>query len=229
MARSEMEKKKSVRQQPRKKNILFGLIPSQIKIDVISVLLFKPDDDFSYQEIVDRLGVKKRGNIAWALASLEEHGYVIKTVVGKRKRYRINTANPIYPELKSIWMKTVGLFARVKERLRPLEGTIDFAFIYGSFAEGTERAESDVDVMIVGAIRGRAVAKALSGLGRELGREIHYSVFPAAEVEERLAKGDPFWTRLTEGEKVLLIGDPDDWASGRWSLPRTSNSRMIAP
>jgi predicted nucleotidyltransferase len=212
MPRSEVKKKKSAHGNGRKKNILLGLISSRIKIDVISVLLFNPDDELSYQDIVDRVGLKKRGNIAWALDRLEEYGYVIRTVSGKKKRYRINTENPIYPELKSIWMKTVGLFARLEERLQPLEEGIEFAFVYGSFADGTERADSDVDLMIIGTVRGRDVARALSGLDEELGREVHYSVFPAAEAGDRLAKGDHFWTRLVEGEKVFLIGDRGEFS-----------------
>lgn len=218
MARSQTRERESARKKPRKKTILFGLISSQIKIDVLSVLLFNPDDEFSYQDIVDRVGLKKRGNVAWGLDRLEEHGYVIKTVSGKKKRYRINTDNPIYPELKSIWMKTVGLFAQLKERLQPLTEAIDFAFICGSFANGTERADSDVDLMIVGTVRGRDVAKALSGLNQELGRQINYSVFPRAEVGERLAGGDHFWSRLVEGEKVLLIGDPGELGRMRASV-----------
>jgi predicted nucleotidyltransferase/DNA-binding HxlR family transcriptional regulator len=207
---------------------LTGLITSKTRIRVLSVLFEKPDHNFYYREIVDRIGDRHRGTIAREITHLTKHGYIKRIVEGKRKLYRINTANPIYPELKSIWMKTVGVFARLKERLHLLEETIEFAFVYGSVAEDTERADSDVDLMIIGTVRGRDVAKALSGLDQELGREINYSVFPAAEVEERLKRGDHFWSRLAEGEKVLLIGDPDDWASGRWSLPRSSNSRMIA-
>jgi predicted nucleotidyltransferase len=195
-----------------KRNLLFGLIPSKLKINILGILFSNPGKEYYYQEIVDQIGKQQRGSVVWALKRLEEYGYIVKTVSGKRKFYKINVNNPIYLELRSIWMKTVGIFARLEEHLEPLRGKIDFAFVYGSFAAGAEQAESDIDLMIVGRVKGAEVSKALSDLSVDLGREINYSVFSVEEVLERLKKGDHFWTRLSGEEKVFLIGDPNEFA-----------------
>jgi len=202
---------KTSRSEKKKQNILPGLIPSQIKIRILDVLFSNPGREFYYREFVDKIGTKQRGTIARELNNLEKSEYIQRRVSGNRKYYRINKDNPIYPELKSIWMKTVGIFAQLEERLSSLQQTIDFAFVYGSFASGSEQAGSDIDLMIIGKVKSTEVSKHLTDMGVNLGREINYSVFPIGEVIERLKRSDHFWTRLFEDEKVFLIGDPNEF------------------
>ena len=158
----------------RKRNILTGLISSRIRTEILSIFFSEPDRDFYYREIVSRIGETQRGSIAREIKRLEEAGYLSSRVSGKRKHYRINTGNPIYVELKSIWAKTVGLFAQLEEQLAPLAKRIQFAFVYGSFASGTETAESDVDLMIIGTVTGMDVSKVLSGFAM---RKIKQNLF----------------------------------------------------
>lgn len=191
--------------------ILSGLITSRLRIDILNILLSQPEKEFYYREIVDRIGDQLRGSIARELKRLEEFGFIRKLISGKRKFYRVNDRNPIYPELRSIWMKTVGVFGQLKERLDPLKESIHYAFVYGSFATASEGAESDVDLMVIGDVGGREVSRAISDLGISLGREINYAVFSLHEVRERLKRGDHFWTRIYEEEKYFLIGDRDDF------------------
>jgi predicted nucleotidyltransferase/DNA-binding HxlR family transcriptional regulator len=204
-----MKKNKSQR---RKENRLSGLITSRTKVDILNLLFSNPGKEFYYREIIDGIGTVQRGAIARELGKLEIAGYVRRRASGNRKYYSINTDNPIYPELKSIWMKTVGIYGKLREGLEPLAGSIEFAFVYGSFASGTEGAESDIDLMIIGKVKSRDVSKQISGLSIDLGREINYSVFPVREVIERLKKGDHFWSRLYVEDTAFLMGDPKEFA-----------------
>jgi len=195
----------------KKQNILSGLITSRIRIDILNILFSHPGREFYYREIVDIIGVHQRGSIARELKRLEEFGFVRKLISGKRKYYIVNDQNPICPELRSIWMKTVGLLGQLKERLDPLNEKIDYAFVYGSFATATEGPESDIDLMIIGQVLGREISKAISDMGISLGREINYSVFSLKKVKERVNQGDHFWTRIYDERKFFLIGDPDEF------------------
>jgi predicted nucleotidyltransferase len=190
---------------------LSGIIPSQLRIDVLNVFFSDTERKFYYREIVDKIGVHQRGSIARELKRLEKFGYIKKIIDGKRIFYRINVENPIYSELRSIWMKTVGIFNQLQNCLEPLKDKIDFAFVYGSFATGSEGAESDVDLMIIGRVKGREVSRQISEMSANLGREINYSVFSLEEVKERLDQGDHFWTRISSEKKVFLIGDQDEF------------------
>ncbi|PSQ92521.1 MAG: hypothetical protein BRD57_02625 [Proteobacteria bacterium SW_6_67_9] len=45
--------------------------------------------------------------------------------------------------------KTVGLAEPLRGALSSLQGGVEVAFLYGSVAEGTDRAESDIDLMVI--------------------------------------------------------------------------------
>ncbi len=42
--------------------------------------------------------------------------------------------------------------ASLQEALTPVAKAIEFAFVYGSFARGEEKAKSDVDLMVAGEV-----------------------------------------------------------------------------
>jgi predicted nucleotidyltransferase len=88
----------------------------------------------------------------------------------------VNTAHPLYPELRQIAIKTFGIREPIEEVLASLTGTVERAFIFGSIAKGTDRPDSDVDVMVVGAVRLGQAARAMDGVSHRLGREVHLNV-----------------------------------------------------
>ena len=52
--------------------------------------------------------------------------------------------------MAGIFRKTAGPADVLREALAPIGGKIRVAFIFGSVAQGKERATSDVDVLVVG-------------------------------------------------------------------------------
>ena len=67
------------------------------------------------------------------------------------KYYKINKECPFFGELRGLVLKTVGVAGTLKEALQAIEG-IKSAFIYGSSAHGSEGANSDVDLMLIGKV-----------------------------------------------------------------------------
>jgi len=68
---------------------------------------------------------------------------------GNQNHYQANANNPIFNELKAITQKTFGVVDIIKAALAPLLPQLNCAFIYGSVAQGTEHAGSDIDLMLV--------------------------------------------------------------------------------
>src|SRR5437667_107535 len=64
---------------------------------------------------------------------------------GNRVYYKANETSPIFPELRQLLLKTIGLVDVLRQALRPLASKIRAAFIYGSVAASEERSSSDVD------------------------------------------------------------------------------------
>ena len=69
---------------------------------------------------------------------------------GKQVYYQANARSAVYPELKSLIMKTAGMGDALKMAMLPLAERILTAFVYGSVARGNETKESDVDLFVVG-------------------------------------------------------------------------------
>ena len=105
-------------------------------------------------------------------------------------------------------VKTAGVADVLREALMPL-GRIRTAFIYGSFAKGSERADSDVDVLVIGEASFSEVVDALASAQESIGREVNPSVYPVEEFVTKVADGHHFVTSLAGEPKIFLIGDED--------------------
>ena len=86
------------------------------------------------------------------------------------------------------------------------------AFVFGSFADGRENAQSDIDLAIVGSTTLAEVSKALRQAEEQLRREINVTVSPDAEFRSKLEDGHHFVNSILKAKKIFLIGDKDDLA-----------------
>jgi len=107
-------------------------------------------------------------------------------------------------------IKTMGLADVVRESLLPLAPRIKLAYIYGSFADGTARPDSDVDVMVVGDVSSREVYAAAESCAGGLRRDVHAAVYPPKEYAAKLKLGRGFVYAAHNGQKIMLIGDEDE-------------------
>lgn len=140
------------------------------------------------------------------LSNLENIGLLVSKNKGNMKYYITNKDFPIYPELKSIILKTEGVSRILKEKLTET-GNIKLAFIYGSFASGEAQGESDLDIFLVGEVDEDQLIKELITLEETLSREINYVLFSEEEFTERIRKEDPFISHVLEGPKISIWGD----------------------
>jgi predicted nucleotidyltransferase len=108
--------------------------------------------------------------------------------------------------LRALVAKTVGAFHVLRSALAPLLSRISLAFVYGSVARQDEKAESDIDLMIVGKVALEDVLARLAEVELSLGRAVNPTV---TEFKSKLASGNHFLNSVVRGEKVLLIGDED--------------------
>ena len=99
--------------------------------------------------------------LARELHALRNAEILVSTRVGNQLIYRMNPEYPIYDELRSIIRKTVGLAGMLRQALEPFADRIDLATVYGNFPRGELRPDSDVDLMIVGALSLREVISAI--------------------------------------------------------------------
>ena len=198
---------------------LFGKVRGLI----LAIFLVSPDSTHHMREVT-RMVNAGQGAVQRELRQLSEAGILMRERRGRQVHYRANTECPIYPELRGLVLKTVGLVDVLRSALAPVADRIDVAFVYGSFAKGTANGGSDVDVMIMGEISLSEAVAVLTAAQETLGREVNPSVYPAEEVRQRLAAGQHFMTTVLREPRLYLVGDSDalgrvvgewlaDWAS----------------
>jgi predicted nucleotidyltransferase len=167
-----------------------------------------PAAEYYIQEIGRILG-KKPGVFQRTLYNLEAQGILASHYEANARYFQANASHPLFEEIKSIVFKTVGVTESLKEILREA-GSIDFAFLYGSFAKGRENQLSDIDLLIVGSPDESVILKRLGDLERSLKREINYRIYSSLEIVEDIKNAEPFLANILAAPKVFLIGDENE-------------------
>jgi predicted nucleotidyltransferase len=178
---------------------------SGLRRKIILYFFANPDSRLYVREIAKITGVDA-GNLSKELLRLEGDGLFVSDHRGNQKFYVLNKNYPLYSELKSIVFKTIGVAGKLEGALEAIEG-IQCAFIYGSFAEGTEHAESDIDIMIIGNPDENRLIDKFDILEKEIGREINYNIYPRGEFKRRKARKDSFISNVLKRKKMILKGD----------------------
>lgn len=167
---------------------------------ILAPLLLNPEQSFGTTELIEKSG-EGRGAGQAALRKMVESGVVIVTHQGNQKRIQINTEFPIYPELRSICLKTFGLLWTIKGILEPLE--IERAFIFGSVAKGSDKADSDIDLMVISDIDLVRVYAAVDAIEKAVGRTVHINKH--ARDEWASLQSDPLIQRIMTEPRIEVF------------------------
>ncbi len=188
--------------------MLQKLFSSRVRVEILSAFLMNPGRELYLREVA-RLTGEDYKNVSMELRNLREIGLLSSRNEGNLKYFSLNKAFVIYEELKSIFMKTKGAVGILREAVST-KRDIDYAFIYGSLATGEERAESDIDLMVIGRISLEEVLALIRGPEEKLSREINVSVYDLQEIRKRVKDHDPFIMEVLGGSKIMLIGDENE-------------------
>jgi predicted nucleotidyltransferase len=188
--------------------MLTNLFKSKIRIELLNMFFSNPDRAFYVREIEKITGEDYR-NISRELRNLEDIELLKNRKVGNLKYFTLNKEFLLFGELKSIFLKTRGVAAVLKEALSKLAG-IDFALIYGSVASGKDTAKSDIDLMVIGEISLEELLKLIAGTEDVLGREVNPSLFDLEEIIKRVKEKDPFIMNVMNEPRIMLIGEDDE-------------------
>ena len=193
----------------RRRSLADGLF-TKTQQRVLGVLFGRPERSFYASELIREAGTGS-GAAQRELAKLEESGLIVTRRIGHQRHYQADAASPLYSELRSIVLKTVGLAEPLRAALKPLSANIRVAFVYGYVAKATDQSASDIDVMIIsdGLTYGE-VFGALKRVARTVGRQVNPTVYTAAEFSKRARAESAFVTRVLEQPKLWVIGSDDD-------------------
>jgi uncharacterized protein len=186
---------------------LFGHTRSAL----LSMLYGHVDQAFYLRQLVRAVGTG-HGALQRELKRLTDLGLIVRRSQGNQVLFQANAQSPVFPEIKSLITKTIGIHDVIRSSLASLGTEIRIAFVYGSVARQQERANSDVDLMVLGSAPFGEVVSALGSAQKTLGREINPTVFAVGEFRSKLASGNHFLRSVMKEKKLFVLGTENDLA-----------------
>src|SRR5665213_1872678 len=133
-------------------NLLEEIFASRTRARLIAAFVLRPGERLYLREAARLVKADVRA-AKIELDRLQRLGFITSEASGNRRYMTVNQAFPLYPELKAMALKTLGVGENLRASLVRLPG-VRFAFVYGSVAKGEEARESDLDLFIMGQVSG---------------------------------------------------------------------------
>jgi len=187
--------------------MLAELLSSRGKAEIFRLLFGPAQRELHVREIERQSGLAD-ATVRQELKKLSRLDLVESRLDGNRTYYHANIKHPLYPDIRNLVLKTEGLVEVLRESL--VNSNIKLAFVFGSVAAGSDKAESDIDLMVIGTVSLRHLGKLLSGTATRVGREINPHVFSIEELKRRIKTGDHFIGNVLAAPKLFVIGEQDD-------------------
>lgn len=188
---------------------MIEITKSKTKIAILGLFFNEPAGEFYLRQLESITGYSV-GNIRREMMKLEKSGLFLSRIMGKMKLYRLNAAHPLYNEIKNIVRKTIGIEGRLKEIIKKYQD-IRFAFIYGSFAGGKEKALSDIDLIVIGGMDFKGIKTCIYEYQSKIGREINSIIYSPEEFLSKFNSGNHFIHTVIKEPKIFLKGAEDEF------------------
>lgn len=184
---------------------MINILKSKLRANLLTFYFSRPGAELYLSELARTIKADPM-NLSRELSRLEKENIFISITSGKQKYYKLNKNYLFYNELKNIVAKTVGVESSLAEVFKG-ERAIKFCFIYGSYASGTDKADSDLDLLIIGGKSAiDSIVEKISGLEKKIGREINYRFFSEADFKKALAEKNSFILNIIKNKKIFLTG-----------------------
>jgi len=183
---------------------------SNVQRRVLALIFGQPERSFYASEIVRKVN-SGTGAVERELSRLQHSGLVNVERIGNQKHYRANRESPIFSELHSLVLKTVGLTEPLKRFLEPYLNKIKTAFVYGSVAKGMDTARSDIDLMVIGEdLSYTDLFEGLQKAEQVIGRPVNPNFLSLKDWQRKLTQKDSFVGRINAQPKIFVVGSASD-------------------
>lgn len=187
--------------------MLSEILSSRARAEIFRLLFSGTENEFHVREIQRRSALND-STIRQELRKLVRLDLVQGREDSNRVYYRANKENPLYPDIRNLVLKTSGLVDILRSSLQG--EPIRVAFVFGSIAQGEEKAGSDVDLLVIGNLGLRILSKMLSGVPEKVGREINPHILHESEFKKRVEEGEHFISSVMKSPKIFIIGTEHD-------------------
>lgn len=179
-------------------SVLVG--PSEGRRSIVRLLFAGTIERVHLRAIAKAVGTSA-GTTERELERLEGARLIEQQREGNQVYFSVRRHSEILESFSDIVRKTIGVPSTVRRSLAGLAG-VERAMIFGSYARGTDKPDSDIDLLIVGNPDRDELTDRLERAGHEVGRPVNEVVMSPEEFESRRTRGDGFVASLHAGPVI---------------------------
>jgi predicted nucleotidyltransferase len=161
-------------------NLLTGLISSKTRIKLLVRLFFNPNSRAYLRELAKEFNVSTNA-VREELNQLKATQLLKTEKLGRQVFYMANTDHSLFPELKSMVAKVMGIDQVIDSIVERL-GNLEKAYLVGDYAEGKDTGI--IDLLLVGDIDQNHLNDLSRKTERYIKRKIRSLVLTATEFQE---------------------------------------------
>jgi len=193
---------------------LFG---SKTRVKLLQLFYSNPNRSFYVREITRKID-EQINSVRRELANLLNVGLITSDTSNNKVYYEVNQKYEFYPPLEEIFgggtvksrrsnrVATKAMELPVDEAtdLKAL-GNVEVAALMGQF---TRDDSTGIDVLIVGNVNQNALAKYVTELEKQEGKDLRYTAFSLEDFTYRLQIKDRFMSNVLRSKKQVLLDKP---------------------
>lgn len=184
-------------------NLLSGIIGSKTRIKLLVRLFFNPDTHSYLRELASEFGISTNA-VREELNQLSQADLLTSSKNGRQIHYAANRNHPLFPELRSMVRKAIGVDQIIDSVVTRL-GDLEAAYLIDDYAEGKDTGI--VDLVLVGNID----PYHLNDLSRKTERYINRKIRSLIMTREEY---DEFKEKIKQRPMVMV------WKASNSSSPR---------
>jgi hypothetical protein len=176
-----------------------------------------PNRSFYVREITRKID-EQINSVRRELANLLNVGLITSDTSNNKVYYEVNQKYEFYPPLEEIFGAGTSRARKATKAAKAIElplqdesadlkalGNVEVAALMGQF---TRDESTGIDVLIVGNVNQNALAKYVTELERQEGKDLRYTVFSLDDFTYRLQIKDRFMDTVRRSKKQVLLDKP---------------------
>ena len=181
---------------------------------MLQKLYERPTERHHLRALAAMTGISS-GTLHTTLKRLERAG-LVRRIDGKPLVfYQAPVDDARLAPLVELFRRESDLVADLRTALKAFARQVKYAGLFGSYARGEDRADSDIDVLVVGPDNSIKVQAALAPVARKHGREINAAVFSDKAFARMARAADRLFEEIAAGRRIDLMGSWNAAASNR--------------
>jgi predicted nucleotidyltransferase len=175
-----------------------------MQVRLLALVLLQPERRWTLHGLAEALDAPQ-SSVHRELGRAEAAGVIRRDDAARPYRFSAATDDAAYEPLADLLRRSVGVESQLRSILdRP---DVHVAVIYGSWASGARRPDSDIDVLVVGDADLRELRRLVRPLGKSTGRNVDVTLMGDDEFRRLLADRSSFVRSVMEAPVTSLVGN----------------------